>query len=86
MGHLERERVITEVEERLDLDPDLLAPRFLKVSVPFAHPVVPVIGGASDSCKYRVDFDVRVAERDECPYIARVERFYEAASPLDILL
>jgi len=33
-----------------------------------------------------VKLDLRIAERDEVLYIARVERFYRAAMQLNILL
>jgi hypothetical protein len=46
--HEEEERVLAQVEVRLGLDANLLSPCLSDVSVPLAHPVVPVVHTAAD--------------------------------------
>jgi hypothetical protein len=84
--HVESNRVLPEVEVRLRLDAKLVSPSVLKVSMPTSHPIVPVILGAAGHRHGRVKLDLRIAERDECLYVARVERLYGAAVEVDVLL
>jgi hypothetical protein len=45
--HEEHEHVLAQVEVRLGLEANLLSPYLLEVSVPPAHPVVPVVDTAA---------------------------------------
>ena len=56
--HVERERVLAELEERLRLQANLVSPYFLEVSMPAVQPVVPVIDAATDCSERRVKLDL----------------------------
>jgi hypothetical protein len=65
---------------------DFTLPRFLQVSKVLPHGIVPVIDGAANRRKGRVELDLRIVERDECFKVVRVIRLCGAASELDVLL
>jgi hypothetical protein len=86
MQHLERERVLTNVEERLRLDAKLVSPRVFEVSKPLSQPIMSVVDGAAGCRHRRVKLDLRIRQRDKSLYVARVERLYFAAMEFDVLL
>src|SRR5947207_15876346 len=77
--HMECDRVLAEVKVRLGLDAKLVSPSVREVSMPCPHSLVPVIDSATRYRHGRAEFDLRIAERDEVLYVARVESLYRAA-------
>ena len=63
------------------------APRSVReVSIPPPHSVVAVVDGAAGNRHRRMELDLRIAERDECLYVAGVERLHGAAMAIHVLL
>jgi hypothetical protein len=62
--HVESDRLLTEVEERLWFDPNLLPPRVLEVPVPSAN-LGSVIGSVANRGKQRVELDLLIAQCNE---------------------
>ena len=68
------ERLLTEIEVRLRLDPDLAFPCFLEVLMPLPHPFVPPVDGEPTSGRERrVELHLRIAAGDQRLYVPRVE-------------
>jgi hypothetical protein len=69
--HVERERVLAEIEERLGLGPNLFK-GVVDFSLPPPQAIVPVVDGAADRRQRGVELCAGVAQGDERIYIARV--------------
>jgi ketosteroid isomerase-like protein len=83
--HTERNGVLPEIEELLRFDAKLVAEGVLEFSVPPPHTIVPEVEVA-ELGERRVKLDIGIAERNECLYVACVERFYGTAVELHGLL
>ncbi len=64
MHHEEPERRIPEIEVRLDLEANLVAPSILQIPMIGPQPVMAVIDGAVGGGKRGVVLDVFIASRD----------------------
>jgi hypothetical protein len=84
--YMKRDRVFADIEERLRLEPDFSTERIRDVRVPPSYPLVAVIDGGTGTRHGRVKFDLGIAKRQIGVYVARIERFVQAAMELDVLL
>src|SRR5919109_686545 len=82
---MECDRVLSEVEVSLGLDPNLVSERVRNVSMPLSHPGMPVIDGATRHRYRRVKLDLGIAIREICLYVAGIECLVRAAMELDVL-
>jgi len=71
VDHIERQRLLTEIEVHLGLDPNLLTPGLLKVPMPDPHPIVPAIHGVANRSKQRIPLNPPVAQRDKALDVPR---------------
>jgi hypothetical protein len=72
--HDEGERALTEVEEGLGFETVLPSPSVLEVCEELPHSIVSAVDTGAHGRIRGVVLDLRVAERDERLYVARVER------------
>ena len=84
--HMKRDRLFADVEERLRLEPNFPTERIRDFRVPSSYPLVAVVGGGTGTRHGRVKFDLGIAKRQIGVYVARIERFVQAAMELNILL
>ena len=82
MQDVERDRVLSDIEERLRLDANRTAKRICDLRMPPPHTVVAVIDGGTGTRHSRMKFDLRIAERQVGLYVAAVERCVRAAMKL----
>ena len=62
--HVKSERVLAEIEVRLSLDANVIAPCVREVSLPPPHPIVAVVVATADGGKSRLNRDVRIAKSE----------------------
>ena len=85
MHHGESERVLAEVEKRLEVRANRVSPCLLEVSIPPPQPIMPVVDGPADRRKRRVELDLRIAARESASMSCALNGFGKGGRDLDAL-